>query len=1098
MPKFDKMDTSREHEEQYLVKVREAVDENCSVLDDQIGNGQAVIEALTEQYLEHFDKEIKDLLDSEINLMELAQKERAKNGRAKAKPYFGRILFDDESMYIGRGGIRKNVTDILVADWRAPISNAYYENGLGEASFKTPTGENVTVNVKLKRTFDIKDGTLIDYYDSEAAMDDELLNKYLAKNKQAVLNEIIATIQKEQNEIIRLSPRSNLIVQGVAGSGKTTVAMHRISYLLYNYEDILKPQDFYVIGSNKMLLKYITGVLPELDVNGFGQMTMEELFTRLMYEDWDSFRYDIRETDNSDPKACLKGTSAFFEKLKNYCDLYENNHIPQEDVVLDGNQFTEGFENGIMGVYDRRDNPTGRKGKPITLLRGSAIASYIKNNPKKSMLVKIRLLNEEIMDNIESSFGSMGISFTEKEKAAIRKAYDEFLGKKVFKGSIYDIYEDFLKEQDEYESMKPSVRYDERIVTGKGKSGNKTAKVKITEYDVYDLAALAYIYHRIKEEEVICEARHIVIDEAQDYGMMAYLILNDCMRECKYTIMGDVSQNIRYDSGLNDWQELRELFLSGENDCFMMLKKSYRNTIEISNFATKILEHGSFEIYPCEPIIRHGTDPEFIRVEDSKTNKKINVKAADKVVELCKDLLGQEMFSIAVVCRNKEKAKALSEYLKDRMDIIDLDDENAEYGQGVMVLPVNMTKGLEFDAVIIFEPTKEDYPEDNRHVKLLYVAATRALHKLIIIHSSSLSGLLENPASEGSIKYFKEDRSKTFIGYEERARLEEERQKFLENEELLSKQKVMSEAEARTKRYLESRTGASKANVDAKRGSEKDLTDRKKEVSGQDGKLSKKKEEADTTGQTGKNRPDTEKPGDKDFLSQVPEELLKPAGHAVGSFATKWVRKQNDGIYFQSQNGIVRITPISRNIVRISFSRGPILNIPNNSGVKNFQMSKDFQYKENGQSVEINLKDIGIGFDKYRGSFTFRDSSKRELIKESPVEPRLVDEKRKPVTSFAYFEGKTSDIFYVLSSDGKLNYLNNKALFISEGNGRIPCVIKKEKYAIIPLTVSKAAFCRMPVVGTFLMQEDPFIDYYLVVDTDTDKLTEAYKKLTGC
>ena len=196
--------------------------------------------------------------------------------------------------------------------------------------------------------------------------------------------------------------------------------------------------------------------------------------------------------------------------------------------------------------------------------------------------------------------------------------------------------------------------------------------------------------------------------------------------------MGDVSQNIRYDSGLNDWQELRELFLKNENDSFMMLRKSYRNTIEISDFATGILKHGDFEIYPCEPIIRHGETPELIRVKEDGENK---YAAADKVIELCRKLREEEMFSIAVVCRDKVKSGKLSEYMKNKIDIINLEDENAEYGQGIMVLPVNMTKGLEFDAVIIYEPDKKDYPEDNRHVKLLYVAATRALHKLFIVYS---------------------------------------------------------------------------------------------------------------------------------------------------------------------------------------------------------------------------------------------------------------------------------------------------------------------------------------------------------------------------
>ncbi|MBR4342909.1 MAG: UvrD-helicase domain-containing protein [Lachnospiraceae bacterium] len=1051
------LSTDREHEEHYLDMVLKTVDENCLNLKHEIQNRARAIEALNAQYSDG-DLETRDQINSEIHLLNLAQRELGKNSRAKKKPYFGRILFNDESLYIGRGGVRKGITDVLVADWRAPISNAYYENGLGEVTFNTPDGEKISIDVKLKRTFDINDGKLVDYYDSEAALDDELLNKYLAKTKQTVLNEIIATIQKEQNEIIRLSPRHNLIVQGVAGSGKTTVAMHRISYLLYNYPDILNPKDFYIIGSNKMLLKYITGVLPELDVDGFGQMTMEELFTRLIYEDWDSYRYDIRETDNSDPKACLKGTSGFFEKLKDFCDRYEDKTILQDDVMLDPNRFCEGIEDGVIGIFDRSGSAMAKKGNPVCLLRGSAIKVYIKSNTGKSMQSKINSLNQEIKDNLESVLSMGGVSFTEKEKKAIRKAYDQYLGKAVFKNSIYDIYDEFISEQEEAASMRPSERYDLRQVTGQGKGVEKTAKVKIREFDVYDLAALAYIYHRLKEDEVISEAKHIVIDEAQDYGMMAYRVLNECIHDCKYTIMGDVSQNIRYDSGLNDWQELRELFLPDEYDCFMLLKKSYRNTIEISDFALKILEHGSFEIYPFEPIIRHGDEPKIIKTKKGE--------AADRIIELC-DLLKQRgLMSIAVVCRNNDAALALASYIGKKTEIIDVNDENAEYGQGIMVLPVNMTKGLEFDAVIIYDPSEKDYPDDNRHVKLLYVAATRALHELYIVHEKALSKLFDPLKEKSKVRFFSEDEGKKFIGYEERQLLEEQRRKFIEAEKEKSKEKTLLEAEARTRKYLENRTGASKIETDHGKASVK-----------------KKNEEEKNS-------------GEKKFLETVSTELLKPSGHSIGSFATKWIRKQNDGIYFQSQNGILRVVPISKNIVRISFSRGPVLNIPKNPSIRNFGMTKEFNYRETPQAVEIGLKGMSMSIDKYRSTISFKDLSKKEILKDSTNEPKYIDDKRDPGVAYSFFEGKNSDVFYVLSSDGKLNYLNNKALWISEENSIIPCVIKKEKYAIIPLTCSKAAFCRMPVIGTFLMTEDSFVDYYLVVDGNTDNLIGAYKKLT--
>ena len=149
------------------------------------------------------------------------------------------------------------------------------------------------------------------------------------------MGEIIATIQKEQNLIIRRSPKTNIIVQGVAGSGKTTVAMHRISYILYNYKDDFRPEDFYIIGSNRILLNYITSVLPKLDVCGIRQMTMEQLFIRLLYEDWDETRFSYHNIDKTDAKNSIKGGTAWFLDLEKFCQNYENQSIAKEDIYME-------------------------------------------------------------------------------------------------------------------------------------------------------------------------------------------------------------------------------------------------------------------------------------------------------------------------------------------------------------------------------------------------------------------------------------------------------------------------------------------------------------------------------------------------------------------------------------------------------------------------------------------------------------------------------------------------------------------------------------------------------------------------------------------
>ena len=223
-------------------------------LNDDLADLMEVYEAQDKEGLALWNNAAAQLKETKRSMTRLE--------KARSNPYFGRIDFKDpnmdfpESYYIGRVGIAKNASEPLVIDWRAPIASVYYENSLGPCKYTVSSEGTFEIDLERKRTYEIEKDKLKDFFDSDVVANDELLTKYLAKNKKAVLGEIIATIQQEQNLIIRRSPKTNVIIQGVAGSGKTTVAMHRISYILYNYEDDFRPEDFYIIGSNRILLKY--------------------------------------------------------------------------------------------------------------------------------------------------------------------------------------------------------------------------------------------------------------------------------------------------------------------------------------------------------------------------------------------------------------------------------------------------------------------------------------------------------------------------------------------------------------------------------------------------------------------------------------------------------------------------------------------------------------------------------------------------------------------------------------------------------------------------------------------------------------------------
>ncbi|MDD5900007.1 MAG: AAA family ATPase [Lachnospiraceae bacterium] len=678
-------DTERLREEAHLTECVEIIRKNIAGYEKDVAVMGEEIQDMYKRYHDN-DPEIFTELSNTITMHDNMKQALAKNLRALKKAYFGRIDIKEpgrepETFYIGKGGVMKDGTTIIVIDWRAPIANVYYENGLGTCTYMAPGQQEITIDLQKKRTYEVDEDRLIEYYDSEVVANDELLTKYLAKNKEAVLGEIIATIQKEQNEIIRKSPYRNLVVQGVAGSGKTTVAMHRISFILYNYAKEFRPEDFYIIGSNRILLNYITGVLPELDVHGVRQMTMEQLFIRLLYEDWKEKKYKVIPCGEH---SFSKGNSENFRTLERFCMELEDSIIPKEDVVM---------------------------GEDV-LYSAEQVRQYLKENKNLSIQSKIDALNTKVLVRLKNVLSRKDWEYTQEEKKQLIREYSFRFGGKKWKQSIYELYEQFLQKQ-----------------------GEPVPEKLRKEFDVYDLAALAYLYKRVKETDPIREAHHIVIDEAQDFGMMVYRVLHYCIPRCTFTIMGDVSQNIHFGFGLSDWEELRRLLLTDELDSFRVLSKSYRNTVEISEFAQKILAKGSFKGYPIEPIIRHGNP---VREMECRDEKEMLTEAENVLRGWQND--GYD--TIAVICRDAKEAETMAKKLSARISIEESGLETAEFKSGIMVLPVDYTKGLEFDAVLLYNPTKEQYPMDDGHAKLLYVAATRALHELSVLHTGTLSELL--------------------------------------------------------------------------------------------------------------------------------------------------------------------------------------------------------------------------------------------------------------------------------------------------------------------------------------------------------------------
>lgn len=990
---------SREDEEEHLAEVISIAQDNLTKTEEHIRQLSDDLYEIYEQ-METEESEAKQallLLHNTQSQLQGDRRELIRCRKARKKPYFGRIDFKasdqpcEESYYVGRVGISQNGSKPAVIDWRAPIASVYYENVTGLCEYTVHNEKTYEIDLKRKRTYEIEEDRLKDFYDSDVVVNDELLNRYLAKSKNAVLGEIIATIQKEQNAIIRRTPKSNLIVQGVAGSGKTTVAMHRISYILYNYEDEFRPEDFYIIGSNRILLNYITGVLPELDVYGVSQMTMEQLFVRLLYEDWEPKAYSTCPIDKKDLDAHIKGNYEWFHDLEQFCREYENSVIPKQEVRLE--------KNGVL------------------LLDTAAIERYLENNQRVSMQDKINMLNKILLSKLENEISGKYVSYSPAEKKELQRMYRWHFGRDVWKGSIFEVYQEFLQSQRQ-----------------KGKVVSFTENV----FDVYDLAALAYLYKRLKETDGIREASHVIIDEAQDFGMMAYGALEYCLRGCTYTIMGDVSQNIHFGHGLNDWEDLKRLMLGKNFEGFGVLKKSYRNTVEISHFATEILRHGNFSVYPVDPISRHGKE---VRVTECLDEEAMFQETVEIIQRWQKEGHG----TIAVICRDESETAMVNSRLGKEISLMGNDLETMEFGNGVMVLPVEYTKGLEFDAVLIYHASAESYPAKDGYVKLLYVAATRALHELAVVHQGDLTDLIGKRVSE--------EKCMQLLG---------------------------NEARRIQKPWKETRQHGEKG---------VSLTEhlRKEKVT----------------------RIKDRKPKPEDFFIPINESphqfnecpdnsLLHPMGQGLIDHSIRMIRKRKTCIDLIGNYGILRLTPLEDEVIRVQSRRGEPTDFE--PGYWDYKPEKPVSWTAKGGKnlVAVDTGTLRVRIDKRTGALQFLDNQGRLLLAEKATLPRQI-ESDGGFRTRVYFDWQKKEKISVKGIlKNELMPMNQKARYISFGGKklRMPLLVSEYGYGIGIAAEKTVMCCTISTHGTFVYTEGKAqIDYYFLYGKNHEDILRLYQKL---
>ncbi|MCT4597499.1 MAG: AAA family ATPase [Vallitalea sp.] len=671
-------------------------------------------------------------------------------------PYFGRIDFREnnqekiEKIYIGKVSIMDYDSDdgnMIITDWRAPISTLYYDGNLGNVNYHCPAGI-IDGELLIKRNYKIHNGEMDKITDVDVSAIDEMLIEALEDKKDTKLKDIVSTIQSEQNKIIRADLMKSLIIQGVAGSGKTTIALHRIAYLIYTYKHRYKAHDFMIIAPNKLFLQYIEDMLPELGVEDVEQTTMEILAKNIVSEPFHILEDDdkLKKIINNDSDDELLNTLRTMSKVKTnliykeilnqYVDKIITEILPKDDFIFEGVLLIEASQVWQM-FYENYKRYSVLKS--INLIK-KLMRSRFENNKSDIEDNIYNMTNDKQMNLPDNELNSLDYNKKIKKlhldqqsrikniKKNFTKQMNAYL--KEPKKSILNYYAQFLTEE---KLIKKLIGDEDSLLNLFREMSSNIQKKKIVEIE--DLPALMYLQYELKGVQNITNIKHVVIDEGQDFGVFQFYVLRAIMKEATFTILGDIAQGINYHRGTTDWKHVQHQVF--QDRCqIKYLQQSYRTTVEIMNAANEVIKKVDDEnIIPAYPVLRHGLEVE-------KVGKNSYKEIVDCITLEINKLINEHN-SIAIICKNNHQCENIyHEMTNNGIHIQWLKNKNSEYSNQIVLLPSYLAKGLEFDCVIIPDAGEDYYNMNKLDGMLLYVCMTRALHELKIFYVKKCSNLL--------------------------------------------------------------------------------------------------------------------------------------------------------------------------------------------------------------------------------------------------------------------------------------------------------------------------------------------------------------------
>ncbi|MGV3488993.1 MAG: RNA polymerase recycling motor HelD [Tuberibacillus sp.] len=761
-------------EQQRVDVVEQVIDQKETELREKVGDLKEGIIGLRKNFWEDVTVNIDepdDIIETQASIAQrvavLSERERSHGhmyqqlktlARLKDSPYFGRIDFiedggtEAEAIYIGIASLMDaEEEDFLIYDWRAPISSMYYDYSPGPSSYDTMDGA-INGEMTLKRQYIIKSGKINGLFDTGVTIGDHMLQEVLGKAASTQMKSIVSTIQKEQNQIIRNERANVLVVQGVAGSGKTSAALQRVAYLLYTHRETLNAENIVLFSPNPLFNSYVSTVLPELGEENMEQTTYKEYVEDRLDQNIE-FEDPFRQTEmylspekheNYDVRMKTieyKSNLAYQSLIEEYVSFLSKQDLIFHDIVFRGDILfsAEKIKKYFYGLDSSISIPNRLELVSQRLLE--ELPKMMKMEQRKEWVEEeIELLDKEdylkaynrLRKNkqySEDTFNDFDMEQELLSRMVVKKAFQP-VKKQIKNVEFVDIWASFKQLFEKYGNISSHVPEDWAEI-----AALTVTQIEKKELLWEDVTPYLYFTDLIKGRRAYSSIRHLIIDEAQDYSPFQMSYMKMLFPMSKMTLLGDINQGI-YAHALTSPSLLTgEMELAGRMETVTLLR-SYRSTKQIVDFTKDMIEGGD----RIQPFNRTGEKPTVIQVRDKNSHRR-------EIIDTIKAMASRGHETIAVIGKSIAECLSIYDDLKDVLPVQLMDEETYTFKKGLLVIPAYLAKGIEFDGVIIYNAAQNVYGRESER-NLFYTACTRAMHELYLFSLGEVSPFIAACDSE--------------------------------------------------------------------------------------------------------------------------------------------------------------------------------------------------------------------------------------------------------------------------------------------------------------------------------------------------------------